>query len=255
MKKTNIFDDVMDYIDDNIKLRSPELRKGIYANFGYSDMDFNKFLSIASAGKITLNTYIIRRKLFFASKELVDLQDKPIIEIAMDFYSEQSSLNREMKKQYHITPNEVRKNHKYLPDEKLSYNDFSNSSSDFGGRLMAAIESVTEIDCCICGEFDYFETFIRATDEYGFDTATCCAISEVSERIGVPFGYLLDSCFELMIDYQSSPNYIEPRIEKAIECGIGSDKELDEICNYYNCEYYQLNSFMVDEYRKHKSEK
>lgn len=255
MKKANIFDDVMDYIDTNIKLRPSELRKGIYSNFGYTDMDFNKFLSIASGGKIALTTYIIRRRLFFASKELVDLPEKSIAEIAMDYYSEQSSLNREMKNQYQLTPNEIRKSKKYLPDEKLKYSDFSDDSSDFGGRLKAAIESVVNDDSCICGEFDYFETFINATEEYGFDTATCCAISEVSERIGVPFGYMLDACFDLMIDFHSSPDYIEPRIEKAIDCGISSDEELDEICNYYGCEYYHLNSFMVDEYRKKISEK
>ena len=44
MKKTSIFDDVINYIDDNIKQKYDTLREGIHANFGYTDMDFNKFI-------------------------------------------------------------------------------------------------------------------------------------------------------------------------------------------------------------------
>lgn len=93
MKTTNIFDDVMDYIDDNIKRKYADVKNGIYSNFAYTDMDFNKFLSIATRGATTLNKYFIRRKLYFISKELVDNPSIPIIDISYDFsYSEQSSL-------------------------------------------------------------------------------------------------------------------------------------------------------------------
>jgi hypothetical protein len=43
---------------------------------------------------------------------------------------------------------------------------------------------------------------------------------------------------------------LPPRVEKAIDCGISSDEELGKICDYYNCKYYDLDTFMVDAYRK-----
>lgn len=251
MKKTNIFDDVMNYIDENIKCKYTDVKKGIYANFAYTDMDFNKFLSIATRGSITLNRYFIRRKLYYVSKELIEKPTIPIVDIAYNFnYSEQSSLNRDMKKHYSITPNEVRKNRKSFPDEKMHFKDFDVNKCEWGKRLKDAIYMVTEANACIISDFDYFEQFIEATNNYGFDFNTCCAISEVSERLRVPFGYLLNSCFDLMIEYHSSDDYIDPRIEKAIDCGITSNDELEKICDYFECEYYELNPFIVESYRK-----
>lgn len=243
MKETNIFDDVMDYIDENIKCKYTDVKKGIHTNFAYTDMDFNKFLSIATRGSTTLNKYFLRRKLYFVSKELVNKPNIPISDIAYEFnYSEQSSLNRDMKKHYSTTPTEIQKSRTPLPDEKMHFKDFDVNKYELGKRLKDTID-----DCC---DLDYFEQFIEATNDYGFDFTTCCAISEISERLEIPFGYLLNTCFDLMIDCRSSEDYLEPRIEKAIDCGITSDEELEKICDYFECEYYELNPFMVESYRK-----
>lgn len=247
MKETNIFDDVMDYIDENIKCKYTDVKKGIHTNFAYTDMDFNKFLSIATRGSTTLNKYFLRRKLYFVSKELVNKPNIPISDIAYEFnYSEQSSLNRDMKKHYSTTPTEIQKSRTPLPDEKMHFKDFDVNKYEWGKRLKDTID-----DCC---DLDYFEQFIEATNDYGFDFTTCCAISEISERLEIPFGYLLNTCFDLMIDCRSSEDYLEPRIEKAIDCGITSDEELEKICDYFECEYYELNPFMVESYRKNVEE-
>lgn len=253
MKKTNIFDDVMNYIDEHIKENYSEIKRGIYAVSNYSDMEFSKFLSILTSGKCSLKEYFVRRKLFYISKELVDNKEKSIVNIALEYgYSEQSALNRAIKKQYNCTPNEIRKNDLRFNDERLHFSDFSPCINKYGNRLQDAINSFIRDDCFI-EDADYFETFINATDEYGFDTATCLAVSEISERIGVPFGMLLNICFETMISIRSDENYLDPKIEKAIDCGITSTEELNAICDYYNCNYYQLNTFMVNEYRKKNS--
>ena len=247
MKETNIFDDVMDYIDENIKCKYTDVKKGIHTNFAYTDMDFNKFLSIATRGSTTLNKYFLRRKLYFVSKELVNKPNMPISDIAYEFnYSEQSSLNRDMKKHYSTTPTEIQKSRTPLPDEKMHFKDFDVNKYEWGKRLKDTID-----DCC---DLDYFEQFIEATNDYGFDFTTCCAISEISERLEIPFGCLLNTCFDLMIDCHSSEDYLEPRIEKAIDCGITSDEELEKICDYFECEYYELNPFMVESYRKNVEE-
>lgn len=249
MNENNIFDDVMDYIDDNILKSTAELKRGIYATSNYSDMDYNKFLSVLTNGETTIISYIKNRKLYFAAKELIDYSSKPIVEIALGYeYSEQSSFTRAMKNYCGHTPNEIRKNSIVLPDNKLHFADFYNNITD--NRLNNVLNNFEECGI-LCGLNSlYFEDFITATDEYGFDTSTCCAISEIAERLEIPFGVLLNNCFELMIDVKSDPGYINPKVEAAMLCDITSDQELEDICNYYNCKYYELNSFMVDNYRE-----
>lgn len=257
MQKTNIFDDVMDFIDKNAKDSYSAIKRGVYAVSTYTDMDFNKFLAVLTKGKTTLRDYFTKRKVYFAVRELVDYPEKPIIEIALEYgYSEQSAFNRAVKRQYNHTPNEIRKEKLKFADERMHFSDFVSNENEYGKRLQEVIEIMFDSDCNYVVDMDYFECFINATDEYGFDTATCKAISEVSERIGVPFGMLLEVCYETMIDIHSSPDYIDPRIEKAIDCGIKSDEELDKICEYYNCKYYHLDRYMVELYREknYKSE-
>lgn len=249
MNENNIFDAVMDYIDDNILKSTAELKRGIYATSNYSDMDFNKFISVLTNGKTTIISYIKSRKLYFAAKELIEYLNKAIAEIALDYgYSEQSSFTRAMKNYCGHTPDEIRKKLIVFPNNKLHFVDFANK--DTNNRLNYVLSTIEEYGV-ICGlDSHYFEDFITASDEYGFDTSTCCAISEVAERLKIPFSELLNNCFELMIDVKSDPNYIEPEIEAMIDFGIYSSQELDDICKYYNCKYYELNSYMVDNYRE-----
>lgn len=110
MNKLNIFDSAMDYIDENICLNSEEIYRWIYVHSGYSDADFNKFIAIATDGKLCLRTYIRDRRLYFAAKELVAYPKKPIVQIAHEYgYLEQSSFTRAMKQVYGYTPNVIRK--------------------------------------------------------------------------------------------------------------------------------------------------
>ena len=59
----------------------------------------------------------------------------------------------------------------------------------------------------------------------------------------------------MMIDYHSDPNYVPSRIDYAMDLGIASDTELDSMCEYYKCEYYELTEWNVREYcKKHEQE-
>lgn len=250
MESKNVFDAIMDYIDDSVKLSYEEISRGIYEISGYTDLDFGKFLSILSAGKIGLHNYFLKRRMYFISKELVDDPSKSIADIAQEYgYLEQSSLSRAVKQCYGITPGKIRKEKLEMKNEKLQLSDFIKDNYENNNRLCIALKN--EIGDTCNNDFGYFESFIHAIDEYGFDTATCCAISEISERIEVPFSILLNTCFDTMIDVHSQNDYISPRIEKAIDCGISSEEELEKICEYYNCKYYELSETMVKEYRKH----
>lgn len=250
MESKNVFDAIMDYIDDSVKLSYEEISRGIYEISGYTDLDFGKFLSILSEGKIGLHNYFLKRRMYFISKELVDDPSKSVADIAQEYgYSEQSSLSRAVKQCYGITPGKIRKEKLEMKNEKLQLSDFIKDNYENNNRLCIALKN--EIGDTCNNDFGYFESFIHAIDEYGFDTATCCAISEISERIEAPFSILLNTCFDTMIDVHSQNDYISPRIEKAIDCSISSEEELEKICEYYNCKYYELSETMVKEYRKH----
>lgn len=247
MNKPNIFDSAMDYIDKNIRLNIEEIYRGIYVHSGYSDADFNKFIAIATDGKLCLRTYIRDRRLYFAAKDLVEHPEKPIVQIAHDYgYSEQSSFSRAMKQVYDYTPNVIRKKRITIRDNRMHFSDFHGANS----RLDEVLDQLKREGDLSISDWDYFEQFINATNEYGFDTATCCAISEVADRIGVPFWVLLNSCFDTMVEVRSQSGYIPPDIETIIDCGITSQEELEEICTYYNCKYHHLSPMMVDMYRQ-----
>ena len=90
----------------------------------------------------------------------------------------------------------------------------------------------------------------HASDEYGFDIDTCYQIADIAEKLGVSPFRLIDKCFELVIE---SENNISQEERVAIECGIESDKELKAICEYFDCKYYDLDSFMVNAYRNREN--
>lgn len=197
--------------------------------------------------------YIITRKLYFAGKELYENPEKSICEIALDYgYSEQSALNRAMKNYFNFTPNELRKGLIKIPDDKLRFANFCESKQRTDNRLKNTLERLDEVGMLTGQSEEYLEAFERASKEYGFDADTCYAISEVAERLEIPVETFIESCFDLMADIHSSPDYLSPEVEAAIDCGISSEAELREICEYFDCKYYDLDSFMVNAYRTQK---
>lgn len=101
----------------------------------------------------------------------------------------------------------------------------------------------------IRADWNYFEAFTHATEEYGFDISTCQLISELSEKLGVPFNILLENCFDMMIDYLPEKGDLPEKYEYIIDLGICNDAELNAILKYYNCEYYELSNEMVAAYK------
>ena len=97
---------------------------------------------------------------------------------------------------------------------------------------------------------NFFTIFIHATDELGFDTSTCCLISELSERLSIPFGHLLEWCFEMAIENEQYDEFHPDEItEFMMDLGIEGDEELQELCQHYNCKWYDLTFIQVTIYR------
>ena len=251
MNNSIILDKVLSVIDESIlldhDLDHDEIVKKIYIETKYTDQDFNKFLAVITVGKLTLGKYIRERRLYFAVQEMINYPEKALVDIALDYgYSEQSAFTRAVSRTYGKPPAELKKSKQEIPDNRKALEDCLSDQS----RLDSVIESITSEGKPIWQENSYFDTFIQATEDMGFDLSTCCIISELSEKLDIPFASLLNACFDMMIDYHSDPDYIPAKIECAIELGIKDSDELDSICKYYQCEYYELNKQDVREYRK-----
>lgn len=247
MNKNKVLDTALSIIDKYICLDNKEIVKKIYTETGYRDQDYNKFLSIVSSGKLTLCDYIRKRRLYFAVCDLMNHPEKSLVDITQDYgYSEQSAFTRAVKKEYSKTPAELRKSKLEIPDNRKMIEGYFSKKS----RLDSVMDRITSDGVYNWHDDSYFESFIHATEEFGFDVATCCLISELSEKLDIPFAFLMKSCFEMAIKYHSTPDYIPSHIDYVIDIGITSDKELYAICKYFDCEYYDLTDWHVQEYRE-----
>lgn len=237
MSSNKILDTALSIIDKHIHLDHKEIARKIYAETGYCDQDYNKFIAVITSGSLTLRDYIRKRRLFFAANELINAPEKAIAEIALEYgYSEQTSFARAIKKEYGKTPAEIRKSKESIPDvRKMLEYHLSN-----GSRLDSILERF-ESDNLSNSDWNYFENFINATDEFGFDTSTCCLISELSEKLSIPFGYLIRQLFETAIDFQQNNTCQEDEIEEFMrDLHIETEDELKELCQHYNCKWYEL---------------
>lgn len=237
MSKNKALDMALSIIDKHIHLDHREIGKKIYVETGYCDQDYNRFIAVATSGSLTLRDYIRKRRLFFAANDLINNPDKAITDVALEYgYSDQTAFTRAIKKEYGQTPAEMRKSKKSIPDvRKMLESHLSNKS-----RLDSILNKL-ESDSLSNTDWNYFEDFIHATNELGFDTSTCCLISELSERLSIPFAHLIEQCFEMAIQFdQNEDDEISEITDTMMELGIESHEELDQLCQHYNCKWYDL---------------
>lgn len=246
--KQNKFDLVMDYIDANISQDVETIKKGIYSSIGYNSLTFGNCFSVLTGQ--TLFHYINERKMYFAAQSLRNDIYRSVADIALEYgYSEQSAFSRAFKLYCQATPLEVRKGNANILDNKYTLVDLCNENKNSEDRLACIAKELQETGDLSMQSWRYLERMGEASQNGVFDIDTCSAIFELAERLEIPFVMLLNACESIVIDVNSDPSYLSPKIEKAIECGISSDMELKEICDYYNCKYYDLDEFMVEAYR------
>ena len=249
MNKNN-FDLVMNYIEESINMGFEDIKKGIRSLIGYNSNTFGNCFSVLCGE--TLYHYIASRKLAHAAEDLVNT-DREIVDIALDYYSEQSAFTRAMKSFFNVTPNEVRQKKLDLYHRKYKLEDFCRAEMDTQTKsIMVSLNNNLPLnDSSTEKLFEIYEAY----NEFEFDIDTVYAISDLAEKLEVPLWSLMDTCSDLVIDIHSDPNYLPPDIEKAIDCGIRSDDELKKICDYYDCKYYDLDIFMVENYKKNANNK
>ena len=250
MSKNQVLDTALSVIDRCIHIdhtvNHKEIVRKIYAETGYCDQDYNKFLSVISSGSLTLRDYIRKRRLYFAVYDLMNNPEKSLGDIAQEYgYSEQSAFTRAVKREYSKTPVELRKSKQEIPDNREILESYLSNNS----RLDSIFEKLESYNLSNA-DWHYFENFIHATDELGFDVSTCCLISELSEKLSIPFGCLLERCFEMAIEYSQDDKYqMYEILEFMMEMQIEDEDELEELCQHYNCKWYELTFIQVKLYQ------
>lgn len=238
----NKFDKAMDYIDANIEKSIEDIKKGFIDAIGYNSNQFDKCFRILT--NESLYEYIVARKLFFVSKDIIANKDKKLCDVAQDFgYSEQSVLNRMMKLYFNCTPGEIRSKCIILPNDKYSLSDFQDKK--FDSRISHIFKRLEQDGVINTLNLEYLEGLYTLAEEYGFDMDTTYQIAELAERLEISASGLMLSCFALV---ENSTESFSEAIKTVIHLGLESDDELDRICAFYQCKHYDLDELMVSRY-------
>lgn len=249
--RKNKFDGAINFIDANIEKSIEKIRKGIIEEIGFDSNQFNHCFKILTNEE--LYDYIVSRKLYFVSQELLENKDKKICDIAQDFgYSEQSVLNRMMKTYCGCTPNDIRNNGFRIPNDKYTLDYLQGRTND--SRLQKIINKLENDEIISNFNIDYLEELYSLADNFGFSVDTAYQISELAERLEIPVDKLMEECFNLKVECESQRESgfdILPEYIGVAAClGIKSQDKLEKICEHYQCAYYDLDENMVKEYYK-----
>ena len=242
-----LFDIIMECIDNNIgegeitSCRNSALR-AIAKATTYNIKDIKSFFLLTTGN--SLEWYYRQRRLYYAFGQMKKYPEKCIGVIANFYgYADSASFNHAFKQAFSVTPTQARANPELVKDNRLVYGDFQQAEVT---KQSVENKSYNE-EIRILDLYNYEEYGLK---EFGFDPALSREIAALADKLGIQVYEFMNSCFDSIIDAQSDSEYLSPEIEAAIDLGISSPSELEQICQYYDCQYYELNSFMVDYYRQ-----
>ena len=249
MHKNN-FDIVMAHIEENVNKPTKEIKREIPNLIGRHSRAFDEHFQMLTM--YTLDYYIKQRRLNYAAKDLLVRTDASICDIALEYqFSDQSAFSRAIKEKYGVTPNEIRKERLWVFEERICFNDFTDKKND---TKVAQLLRSMEIDSpnWIC-DADYMLAIEQLAEDYGFDVDTCYQIADLAERLEIPLETLGQHCFDAVSEVKSDPQYsqydIPPEVEFMFFTGLNEDEML-KMCEYYRCEYYELDELKIYKYKK-----
>ena len=236
MSKSDIFDKAMDFIDDRILAIATDcetdgdISDALCQKFKHSNIRFTSFIAALTNGQMTLNKYISRRKLYFAVLELKN-SDTPIAAIAVKYYADQSGFTKAIGNAYGLTPTEIRETKPSIPDNRLHLSGLVEQSS----ILSKIINKIEKLNRPIGDyESDLFMVYVRASEEYGFDTETICLIADLAKRLDLSFAFLLEKIYEIDLFAEQEYGYCMPESEVSLSLGIASSDDAYAITEYYH---------------------
>ena len=243
----NYFDIVMAHIEENVTKPTEEIKREIPNLIGRHSRAFNEYFNMLT--NYTLDYYIKQRRLNYAARDLVRHQEKSICDIALEYqFSDQSAFTRAIKAKYGVTPNEIRKEWLWVFEERFCFDDFTGKKND---TAVANLLRSMELDAP--WDVEYMLAIEQMTDEDGFDVDTCYQIAGLAERLGVPLEILGQHCFDAVADVKSDPNFSKYDIPPEVEFMLGTNlnsEEMYAMCEYFKCEYYELDDLKIYKYRK-----
>ena len=249
--KQNKFDTVMDYIDANITEETDTIKKGIYNEIGYNSNTFGNCFSVLT--NKTLFHYIHERRAFLAAQELINNGDKKIVDVALEYgYSEQSSFSRDIKRYLGCTPKEIQKGKKTISDNRYNLKDLCEKNKESTNtrtqRILHDLETKGTLSSRDWNLFGYLEF---ASDEFGFDIDVCYEIADLAEKLEIQPERLLRSCYELKLEEElRDEGSIDVSFREQVCLFLNIDfEELDDICQYFECKYYDIDYGMVELYK------
>lgn len=245
MKKR--FDAAMMHIDANIQNDAKSIKQGLVQETGYSFTQFNNFF-LGLTG-MTLNHYITLRKMYYASEELRFSKEKSIVDIALEFgYSEQSSFTRAFSAYTNLTPNDVRKGIDFVQDNKIRLSNFTGTANK---RMQHIMERWNETEDISAYNLEYIVDIEKASEDFGFSLELCEQIADIADQLGIPPYGLIESCFAECMKFDENNEFknLTRKEQFALEHGLSSEEELNNICKHYQCEYYDLDGIMIELYK------
>lgn len=247
----NYFDIVMAHIEENVNKSTADIKREIANLIGRHSRSFNEHFNMLTG--YTLDYYIKQRRLNYAAKDLVICRDKTISDIALEYqFYDQSAFSRAIKDKYGVTPNEIRKEGLWLFEDRFYFDAFSGKKADTNvAKLLRSLE-VGGPNCQF--DFNLMIEIEQLNDVFGFDIDTCYQIADLAERLDIPLQRLAEYCAQAA--EETKPDETEEilamlSVMNAFQ--IDSEEELDAICTYYKCEYYELDQLKVYQYRKSQS--
>lgn len=251
----NNFDKVMKYIDAHITEDTESIKKGIISTIGYNSKMFGDCFTVLTGE--SLFHYISMRRLYWAAKELKECKDKSICEIAMEYgYSEQSAFTRTMRAFWDATPTDIRRGTVDIPENKYVLQQLATSDMPKGEtrtqKMLLDLDvkgNLSPLNWKLFGDLEC------ASTNYDWDIDTCYAIADIAEKIGVSYERLLEVCYhatlsEELDEYNQLGYGISKREELCMILDLDSEDELDAICEYFKCKFYDVDGDMVEKYRK-----
>lgn len=242
MQENNLMSKVLDIIDEIVKTgaKDKEIKLQLYKRTGYPINQIGNFFEMQFNESI--GHYILERRMWYAYKQVIGT-DYTLLRIAVDFgYERNETFTHAFKGIFGMTPSKVRKEKTAIPDNRKKLITIEAKPEAEKEKIEMPMNNryLTEAD----------EVMNYATSTYGVSPDTVFAVAEAASHFGIPVIRLLDACIDVVADVHNNPDYIPPEIEQAIDIGITSASEMDEICEYYGCSVYDLNEYMVDMYRQ-----
>lgn len=249
-----IFNMVMDYIDECIfqQMSTPDISKTMWKEMGIHSSEFNIILKVLNYTYPSLSKYIPFRRAYLALDHAIKNPKQSMQSIANFFgYADLSIFSREIKKHFGVTPSDARKQKPDNKDNKLWFTDHEEMSKNYDKEENNMNEDIYE--ALKESRIDYYiELIDNINDTYNLlDGNAIHLISQLADMYDVSVRDLGGAISNTIFDLKTSQEF-SPKLEHCIDLGIASEKELDEICEFYSCKYYELNDFLVNHYRELK---